>query len=95
MEAVEAQTAGVHMREARARLAGILFVLLSAVAWSLNGLYTRLLNTDVYTTLAGRGLAITVLLAIALLAVRGRAVGRLIAYNARRGAIVIIAARSA
>ena len=63
------------MREARARLAGILFVLLSAVAWSLNGLYTRLLNTDVYTTLAGRGLAITVLLAIALLAVRGRESG--------------------
>ena len=90
MEASEAQTAGVHLGEARARLVGVMFVLLSAVAWSLNGLYTRLLHTDVYTTLAGRGLAITVLLVIALLVVRGRESGRLIRHNARRGAIVIV-----
>jgi drug/metabolite transporter (DMT)-like permease len=74
----------------RERFIGVALVLLSAVAWSLNGLYTRYLTTDVYTTLAGRGLAITLLLAVALVAVRGRETGRLVVYNARRAAIVIL-----
>jgi drug/metabolite transporter (DMT)-like permease len=76
--------------ENRDRVLGIALVALSAVAWSLNGLYTRYLSTDVYTTLAGRGLAITLLLAAAVVAVRGRETARLVAYNARRAAIVIV-----
>ena len=39
------------------RLVGTALVLLSAFAWSLNGLYTRFLTVDVWTTLTGRGIA--------------------------------------
>jgi drug/metabolite transporter (DMT)-like permease len=76
---------------ARDRLIGVALVVLSAVAWSLNGLYARVLTTDAATTVAGRGLAISALLAIVLLAVRGRATGRLIVHTARRGMTVIVA----
>jgi len=74
----------------RDRLIGIALVAMSAVAWSLNGLYARVLTTDVYTTLAGRALAITVLLAVVLVTARGPETPRLLAYNARRAALVVI-----
>jgi drug/metabolite transporter (DMT)-like permease len=90
MDVAEARRVAGQAGNSRERLTGVALVVLSAVAWSLNGLYTRYLATDVYTTLAGRGLAITLLLTIALVAVRGRESGRLIVYNARRAAIVIV-----
>jgi drug/metabolite transporter (DMT)-like permease len=90
MEAAGAPGAGIESGGARERLVGVVLVVLSATAWSLNGLYTRYLSTDVFTTLAGRGLAISILLGLALLVLRGREAGRLIAYNAWRGAIVIV-----
>lgn len=75
----------------RDRSIGVVLVLLSAVAWSLNGLYTRLLTVDVWTTLAGRGVATSGVLLVALLYMRGRETPRMLLYNARRGSIVIIA----
>src|SRR4028119_943456 len=52
------------LTEKRTRLAGIAFVLLSALAWSLNGLYARVLTVDVWTTLVGRAMftALTLLI---------------------------------
>ncbi len=90
MRAAEAPNARGQPGSAKERAFGVALVVLSAVAWSLNGLYTRYLSTDVYTTLVGRGLAIVALLAIALVVLRGRETGRLIAYNARRAAVVIV-----
>jgi drug/metabolite transporter (DMT)-like permease len=74
----------------RDRLLGVALVLLSALAWSLNGLYTRLLTVDLWTTLAGRGIATSLMLLAALLWTRGRGTPRLIAYNLRRAPIVIV-----
>ena len=74
----------------RARLIGAAFVLLSAFAWSLNGLYARFITVDVWTTLVGRGIATAVTLFVALLLIRGRDTGRLIRRNARMGIWVIL-----
>jgi drug/metabolite transporter (DMT)-like permease len=58
----------------RDRLLGVTLVLLSAIAWSLNGLYTRFLTVDVWTTLVGRGIATSGMLLAALLVIhRGNA----------------------
>ena len=76
--------------DGRNRLLGVALVLLSAVAWSLNGLYTRLLTVDVWTTLAGRGIAAIAMIGLALLLMHGRETGRLIAFNARYGWLAII-----
>lgn len=73
------------------RPAGVVLVLLSAFAWSLNGLYTRLLTVDLWTTLSGRGIATALMLLVALLWLRRREAPRLIAYNLRRGLVVIVA----
>lgn len=75
----------------RDRIVGIGLVLLSAVAWSLNGLYTRFLTVDVWTTLTGRGIATSTVLLAALIAIRGRQTGRLIVQSATRGWVVIVA----
>jgi len=91
MEAAAAQGGGVRIGTARERALGVVCVVLSAVAWSLNWLYTRYLTTDVYTTVAGRALAISLFMAAALVAIRGRDTIRLIGFNARRGAVVIVA----
>jgi drug/metabolite transporter (DMT)-like permease len=74
----------------RSRLIGIALVLLSAFAWSLNGLYTRFLTTDVFTTLAGRGIATSTMLAVAILLIRGRTAWPILRFNAQRGAAVVI-----
>jgi drug/metabolite transporter (DMT)-like permease len=73
------------------RLIGTILVLLSSVAWSLNGLYARLLTIDLPTTLAGRAIGTSTMLFIALLIIRGGETPGMIARNARRGAIVIVA----
>ena len=72
------------------RIFGIAFVLISALAWSLNGLYTRYLTVDVWTTLVGRGIATSLTLLLALLILRGAQTGRVIRHNARIGAVVIL-----
>jgi drug/metabolite transporter (DMT)-like permease len=73
------------------RLLGTALVLLSAVAWSLNGLYVRFLSVDVWTTLTGRGIATSSVLFAALLVTRRGGTVRLLMENVRRGWIVIIA----
>lgn len=73
------------------RRAGIAFVLLSAFAWSLNGLYSRFLTVDVWTTLVGRAIATSSTLLIALFLIHRRNTLRVIARNARIGIWVIVA----
>jgi drug/metabolite transporter (DMT)-like permease len=73
------------------RTAGVALVLLSSVAWSLNGLYQRLLTIDLPTTLAGRAIGTSTMLFIALLLIRGRGTTQLVALTVRRAAIVIVA----
>ena len=73
----------------RDRLLGVTLVLLSAIAWSLNGLYTRFLTVDVWTTLVGRGIATSAMLLAALLVIHRGNAGRMIAGNARHGFVVI------
>jgi len=75
----------------RDRTLGVVLVLLSAFAWSLNGLYVRFLTVDVWTTLTGRGIATSTMLLAALLVTRRGGTGRLLLENARRGWIVIVA----
>ena len=70
---------------------GTALVLLSAFAWSLNGLYTRFLTVDVWTTLTGRALATSTMLLAALLITRRSDTIRLLLVTARRGWIVIVA----
>jgi drug/metabolite transporter (DMT)-like permease len=74
----------------RERLIGVGLVVLSAAAWSLNGLYTRFLTVDVWTTLVGRGIAAIVMIGAVLAVVHRRDAARLIAFNVRHGAIVIL-----
>ena len=74
----------------RNRLAGVALVLLSAVAWSLNGLYTRLLTVDVWTTLVGRGIAAVAMIGVILLLIHRREAGAVILRNIRHGAIAIV-----
>ena len=74
----------------RNRLVGVVFVLVSALAWSLNGLYTRYLTVDVWTTLVGRGIATSLTLLLALVLLRGRHTGRVLTHNARIGGLVIV-----
>jgi drug/metabolite transporter (DMT)-like permease len=74
------------------RLVGTALVLLSAFAWSLNGLYVRFLTVDVWTTLTGRGIATSTMLLAALLVTRRGETGRLLLHTAGRGWIVIVAA---
>jgi drug/metabolite transporter (DMT)-like permease len=74
----------------RNRLIGASLAFFSAFFWSLNGLYTRLLTIDVWTTLAGRGIAAIGLMCAALLILHGRAAGGMVAYGARYGAIAIL-----
>jgi drug/metabolite transporter (DMT)-like permease len=79
------------MRQERSgRLLGVVLVLLSAFAWSLNGLYTRLLTVDLVTTLVGRGIATATLLFLALAWTQRRNVPRILAYNTRRGWLVSV-----
>lgn len=75
----------------RTRRVGVALVLLSALAWSLNGLYTRALTVDVWTTLAARAACTASLLLAALLVLHGRDAGRLIRVNARIGIWVVLA----
>jgi drug/metabolite transporter (DMT)-like permease len=75
----------------RDRILGVALVLLSAFAWSLNGLYVRFLTVDLWTTLTGRGIATSTMLLAALLVTRRRNTARLLRDNARRGWIVIVA----
>jgi drug/metabolite transporter (DMT)-like permease len=70
---------------------GTALVLLSAFAWSLNGLYTRFLTVDVWTTLTGRAIATSTMLLAALLITHRSGTVRLLLVNARRGWIVIVA----
>lgn len=51
---------------------GILFVSLSAIAWSLAGYFTRLIPLDSFTLLAWRGIFGAVSLLLVLIAFRGR-----------------------
>jgi drug/metabolite transporter (DMT)-like permease len=73
------------------RIVGVALVLLSALAWSLNGLYARLLTVDLPTTLTGRAIGTSTMLFVALLIIRGRATPGMIARTARRGIVVIVA----
>jgi drug/metabolite transporter (DMT)-like permease len=73
------------------RLIGTAFVLLSAVSWSLNGLYVRFLAVDLWTTLTGRGIATSSMLLAALLLTRRGGTARLLLGTAVRGWIVIAA----
>jgi drug/metabolite transporter (DMT)-like permease len=74
----------------RRRLSGAALVLLSAFAWSVNGLYARLLTIDIWTTLAGRAIATALALFVALAVInRGRTWDVLVA-NTRRGIWVIL-----
>jgi len=73
------------------RITGVALVLLSALAWSLNGLYARLLTIDLPTTLTGRAIGTSTMLFIALLFIRGRMTPGMIARTARRGIVVIVA----
>lgn len=75
----------------RDRILGVALVLLSAFAWSLNGLYVRFLTVDLWTTLTGRGIATASMLLAALLVTRRRHTARLLVQNIRRGWIVIVA----
>ena len=79
------------LTDKRARLAGIAFVLLSALAWSLNGLYTRVLTVDLWTTLVGRAIFTALTLLIALVLMHGRGAGPLIRRNARIAIWVVLA----
>jgi drug/metabolite transporter (DMT)-like permease len=74
----------------RSRFLGIVFVLLSAAAWSLNGLYTRVLTIDSFTTLAGRGVAAIIMISTALLIMHGRDTRRLLFFNLRHGLLAIV-----
>lgn len=75
----------------RDRMFGAGLVLLSAVAWSLNGLYTRILTVDVWTTLAGRAISTSSMLLVAMLLIRGRETPRVLIENAKRGGLVVVA----
>lgn len=82
---------GLEVRvQAGERLVGVVLVVLSAIAWSLNGLYTRYLHTDVVTTLVGRAVAIAILLGAALFVLRRGEVRRLLVFNVRNGAVAIV-----
>ena len=74
-----------------ARLIGVALVLLSAFAWSLNGLYSRFLTVDVWTTLVGRAIATASTLLIALFLIHGREAPRLVLHNARIAVWVVVA----
>jgi drug/metabolite transporter (DMT)-like permease len=78
------------MLSSRDRLVGAALILLSAFAWSLNGLYTRLLTIDAWTALVGRGMATIVLIGGILLVMHGRRAGSVIAMTARRGPFVVL-----
>jgi drug/metabolite transporter (DMT)-like permease len=73
------------------RVAGTALVLLSALAWSLNGLYSRFLTVDVWTTLVGRAIATAATLLLALLLIHGRGTGQVLRHNARIAIWVILA----
>lgn len=75
----------------RTRLAGVGLIVLSATAWSLNGLYTRYLTTDLWTTLAGRGIATASFLLVMLIVLRRGAALRVLIENIRIGWLVILA----
>jgi drug/metabolite transporter (DMT)-like permease len=75
----------------RARLIGVGFVLLSAFAWSLNGLYSRVLTVDVWTTLVGRAIATATTLLIALLVIHRGETVPLLRRNARIAVWVVVA----
>src|SRR4051794_36203037 len=76
--------------ESSNRKLGVALVLVSAVAWSLNGLYARNLTIDLATTLAARAMTTSAMLFIALLIMRGRDSPRLIARTLMRGPVVIV-----
>jgi drug/metabolite transporter (DMT)-like permease len=69
----------------RRRLSGAALVLLSALAWSVNGLYARLLTIDIWTTLVGRALATAFGLLVALALINRRQTWRVLVANARIG----------
>jgi drug/metabolite transporter (DMT)-like permease len=70
---------------------GVGFVLLSALAWSLNGLYTRVLTVDLWTTLAARAIGTASMLLVVLLVIHRAETGRVIRRNARIGVWVVVA----
>src|SRR5688500_11554175 len=72
------------------RLIGAALILLSAVAWSLNGLYTRDLTVDSLTALVGRGMATVVMIGLILVALHGRRGGPLIVMTLRSGPFVVL-----
>ena len=74
----------------RDRWAGIGLVLLSASAWSLNGLYVRVLSVDVWTALVGRGIAAVIMLGLVLALMHGRSIGPLLAATLRSGMVVVL-----
>jgi drug/metabolite transporter (DMT)-like permease len=74
----------------RDRLIGAALILLSAVAWSLNGLYTRVLTVDAWTALVGRGMATVVMIGLILVALHGRRGGPLIVTTLRSGPFVVL-----
>jgi drug/metabolite transporter (DMT)-like permease len=74
-----------------ARWTGVGFVLLSALAWSLNGLYSRVLTVDVWTTLVGRAVGTATMLLIVLVVIHRAGTGQVIRRNARIGVWVVVA----
>ena len=74
----------------RDRIIGVALVLLSAVAWSLNGLYVRGISVDIWTALAVRGISTSLMLLVALIWMRGREAPAMLAYNVRRAWLIVI-----
>lgn len=92
MEAIDTSPdAGHRTGQARERQIGVALVVLSAIAWSLNGLYTRFLTIDLPTTLAGRAICTSTMLFMALLFIRRRSTPSMMVRTLRRGFIVIVA----
>lgn len=76
--------------DSRRRLIGSALVLLSALAWSVNGLYARLLSIDIWTVLVGRAIATATALFLVLLLMNGRATGRVLRSSFRQGIWVVL-----
>lgn len=77
--------------ERSAHLLGVALVAAATLSWSLTGFFTRVLGTDLFTTLAGRSAFGMVFLTILFVAQEGRASLRVFASMGRMGIAQAIA----
>lgn len=78
--------------ERRSHLVGVALVAAATLSWSLTGFFTRVLGTDLFTTLAGRSAFGVAFLLILFVAQEGRAAPRVFMSMGRMGVFQALAA---